>query len=338
MGKQIVNPSFIFFDSYEDHILKTRQSLFKELNYISPVFKREAVLILENKIKAGNNTPLLGELFPWIISDLINANKNTTQDVSVGWLAIYLYTLFLDEHLDDPRPINPNKFLTGSLLAKTGILTLSKFTNNSPYEKYVEKAFSYSAKNEHLDVQNQTKNIDLGIKEKYSKGKNYIVLACAGALASQNCKYGKFITQFTETLLLTLQYLDDIADFVEDFNSANYTVILNDAFKENPRFSTLLNNMSRKELLMELIVSGALERSLTKIISYLNQSLLLISRTKTDQNRPSVEFIYGILFHCKDLHNLIKMNRPYFETYSTFKKSEFLDKVETNLTIIAQST
>lgn len=333
-----LNPSIYFFRNYESSILRTRESLFEEMDNISSDFGNEARKILSLKLQSNNNSPLLGEIFPWIIKDLVDANKETTHEISVGWLAIYLYTLFLDEYVDNPKPLASTKFITGSLLAKTGLLKISRFTNNTPYESYIDEAFSFSAKNQQLDVDFQQQNTAILFKENYSAGKNYVVLACAGALAAQNSKHAEFITQFSETLLLTLQYLDDMADYKEDYNKRNFTVLLNDAFRNQPNFFNSFKSLTNRELLIELIGTGALHRAVEKVIVLLNQSILLINNNFHGSKSSSVEFFYTLQLHCSALNNSLKKYQLNFKSLPIRNQAVILDKIENQIIIIAQSS
>jgi hypothetical protein len=338
MDNTLINPTIHFYKSYEKNIFDTREALFNDLSRISCEFGNEARLILEAKLKSNNNIPLLGELFPWIIKDLINGDSKMTHSISVGWLAIYLYTLFLDEYLDNPKQLQPEKFLTGSLLASTGLLRISRFTNNTPYEKYIEDALSFSAKNQRLDLLFQSEKVDLNFKESYSEGKNYVILACAGALAAKNSKHSDFIIQFTEKLLLSLQYLDDICDYQKDFIEKNYTVLLSDTFQNRPDFTTTLKTYSNRELLSELIKTGSLRRVLNKLITLLNQSIILINNQSKIDKKASVELFYALKFNCLALSNYLEENQDQFALLPNKSQVVILDKVEKYITIIAQSS
>lgn len=338
MNNTLINPTILFYKSYEKNISETREALFNDLSRISSEFGNEARMILDAKLKSNNNIPLLGELFPWIIKDLINADSKMTHNISVGWLAIYLYTLFLDEYLDNPKQLQPEKFLTGSLLASTGLIRISRFTNNTPYEKYIEDALSFSAKNQHLDLLFQNEKADLNFKESYSEGKNHVILACAGALAAKNSCHSDFIIQFTEKLLLTLQYLDDICDYQKDFVEKNFTVLLSDTFQNRPDFTRTLKTYSNRELLSELIKTGSLVRVLNKIITLLNQSMLLISNNNKIEKNASVELFYTLYYNCQSLSNYLKENQDQFEFLPLKSQAIILDKVEKYITIIAQSS
>lgn len=338
MNNTSSNPSIYFYRNYEGSILRTRESLFAELDGISSDFGNEARKILKDKLLSNNNNPLMGELFPWIIKDLINADNETTHKISVGWLAIYLYTIFLDEYVDNPKPIETTKFIAGSILAKTGLLKISHLTNNTPYDSFIDKAFSFSAKNQQLDSKFQNKITDIDFKEKYSEGKNHIVLVCAGALASQNSQHAEFITEFSKHLLLTLQYLDDIADYKEDFEAKNYTVLLNEAFKSHPYFLNSQKTITSRELLSELIITGALQRVIQKVITLLDQSILLLSQNNLTITKSAAEFFYSLQAQCQAINIHLKKYQSKFKNLSLEKRDFILDNIEERIAIIAQSS
>lgn len=333
-----VNPSKLFYSVYEKNILKSREALFEELNKSSTDFGVEARKLLAMKLEANNNTPLLGELFPWIIKDLINADVETTHNISVGWLAIYLYTLFLDEYVDNPKPISSNMFITSSLLAKIGLLNFARLTSNTPYENFIDRVFTHSAENQQLDIKYQKIDYEVDFKEKYSEGKNYIVLACAGALAAQNSRHSEFILNFTKELLLTLQYLDDVADFKDDFSTKNFTVLLNDAFKGKPNIFSSNAKISNTELLIELIETGALSRVIGKILKLLNQSISLINEYNREKTSSASDYFHRLFDDCSILNNYLKENQFLIRSLPIKHQFIVLDKVEKLITIIAQSS
>ncbi|MCG3167142.1 MAG: hypothetical protein POELPBGB_02926 [Bacteroidia bacterium] len=339
MNKSLINPSITFFRKNEGSILGAREVLFSELNETSSVFAKEAHKILKEKLNANSGRPLLGELFPWIIKDLIKADPKTTDKISVGWLGIYLYTIFLDEYVDNPKPLSPQKFITGSLLAKSGLLKLSRYTINSPYENYVDKALSFSALNQNTDVKHQKKITKKNTKAKYSEGKNYVLLSCAGALAAQNSKHAEFILKFSETLLLTLQYLDDISDYNEDYKAGNMTVLLNEAFKNNLNYKSEFQNISNDKLLENLIVSGALKRVIEKVEVLLNQSILLIRENGLDkQMNSSIDLFITLQTYISSFSKSLKINSKKYRQSSLNEQGIILDETRKYISIIAQSS
>jgi hypothetical protein len=334
----IINPVVSFYKSYEKNINKVRSTLFDDLENISTDFATEARKILEEKLSENNQRPLLGEIFPWIICDLINANAKTTHKISVGWLAIYLYTLFVDEYVDSPKKFSATKFITGSILAKTGLLEMSKFTHKTQFAKYIDNAFSFSAHNQLLDTKFQSTVSGINEKTKYSEGKNYVVLACAGVLASQNSKHSKFIIKFTQTLLLALQYLDDIADYKEDFKQNNYTVLLSDTFR-NTELSKF-KNFSNKRLLEELLITGSLQRVVEKIQQLLNQAIIYIQENNddVDSKKASIDLFISLHASISVFNRFLKTECKYYKELPAEKRKYILDRTEKYIPIIAQST
>lgn len=332
------NPTKSFYDHYRSDIYFVRSSLFDEISNISTDFGKEAKKILTQKLAENDNRPLLGELFPWIICDLIKADKRQTKDISIGWLAIYLYTLFVDEYVDEPKVFSSSKFITGSLLLKTGLLNLSFNTSNKKYKKFIDDAFSFSAKNQQQDVIGQKSSNRSKSKVRYSEGKNYVVLACAGALASQNSKHSAFILNFTKKILLSLQYLDDIADLKKDFDSQNYTVLLSGLSKEFLSLSS--KKVTRFDLISELIRNGSLLNVLIKLETLLKQSVALLKETQgaAKIHGKASELFYSLFVSIQHFRKYLSKEARDFEFLPNDQQKIIVDNVEKYIPIIAQST
>lgn len=335
------NPSFRFFNFYQSQIQEVRNSLFSQLEEISPDFSSEIINLFEDKLRNNDNKPPLGELFPWIIKDLTSMRTATVKKISIGWFAIYLYTLFLDEYVDDKKPIKPEVFLAGSILAKIGLTNLTKIVKGTKYESLVDKSLNESALYQLRDVRKQNTKGQLNEKEIYSAGKNKIIFACAGALAASNSKHSKFIIQLTNSLLLSLQYLDDIADFEEDFLNSNYTVLLHniDDVKVKSLFSKT-NNTSYRILLSQLIVNGSLERVTTKLSDLFSNSIHLIKQLdkKVISKTESYILFKDLIFLIDSLNQLLKSKAVYFPSMSKFAQEDLLNQVEQKIKYIAQSS
>jgi|GEM_PF-6451359 len=338
-ASEINNPTLVFFNCYKKQVLSVRNELFDDLDSVSRKFGMRIREILKEKLIVNEQRPLLGELFPWIIKDLIDADENTTHKISVGWLAVYIYTLFLDEYVDNPSTLTPESLIASSLLAKHGLLRLSKHSNNTAYEALVEKSLSISAYGQSLDYKFQKHITNSRKKIQYSKNKNYVIMACAGAIAAENNKYGKFITDFTDNLLLSLQYLDDIADYEMDFNNGNITVLLNHAFVEKPDLKDMINKYSGDEILNDLLSTGALLRSLRKIRKLLSQSIVLLQiNVKKIENRPSFELFVSLTNHLSALITFLEKNTKRFSDLPIEKRREIIIGTKRYIPLIAQST
>ncbi|MGV8018307.1 MAG: hypothetical protein AB2L26_09045 [Ignavibacteria bacterium] len=337
MNKVTINPSLLFYEYYKTDIEKCRERLFLEIGKGSTEFGNEVRKLLDKKLHTSGS-PLMGELFPWIISDLTMLNNSITYEISVGWLAIYLYTVFLDEYLDAPTLQTPSQIIAGSLLAKVGLLKISHFTTKTPYEDLVNEALTKSALCEKMDIEYQKKITNHSIKERYSRGKNMVIFSCAYAFASQNERYAGFIIDFTNHLLLALQYLDDIADYDSDFKIGNYTVLLNYALKDSRDLVKSSKILTANELLKELILTGAFIRVLGKINDLLEKIAHLIMDSGLIEDKPSIEFLFNLKSLCSEFCNLLINNRFTFRFKSQKEQQIVLDKVRHYITIIAQSS
>lgn len=332
-------PTNVILSGYETDLINTREALFMELEEISSEFANEARHILSEKIESNHAKPLLGEIFPWLIQDLVRGDINTTKKISVGWLAIYLYTLFIDEYIDNPKPLDSTRFIAASLLAKMGLIKLSKHTNNSKYEKHFDDAFVKSAYYQNLDVKFQRQVTSIEFKESYSEGKNYILLACAGAIASENSKHGDLIIAVTKSMLLAFQYLDDLADYKDDFNLKNITYLLNDFFKTKQLNDRGYESIKKEELLSQLISSGSLERVVDKVEKLLIQSLILINQVNNESNESyAAQFLSELYLNIGSFNVFLKEKCFLFELKSKEEQNALLAQTEKHIYIVSQST
>ena len=139
---------------------------------------------------------------------------------------------------------------------------------------------------------------------------------------------------------MSLQYLDDVTDFEEDFRTNNFTVLLSDAFKANTKFNLELKVGSNRKLLEELFVTGALKRVIEKIEILLNQSILLINKQGLNNHskKISVDFFVSLQLCISSFNQFLKTNYKDFRELPIDKQNGILDKTQKYISIIAQST
>lgn len=273
---EIDNLSIPLYNAHKKSINGVRQKLFLSFDNKSLLLGKAARDIYYKKTKSTSKStlPQMFELFPWVIKDLAGLSHKETKKISVSWLAIYLYVSFLDEHLDMKTEINANEFLGASVLAQHGLLNLFKIVNGTRFERIFTNSLFSSASFQLEDVLEQTKiNENKFGKAKAAAGKNKILIACAGALAATKEDKSSFILEITNKLLLSIQFLDDLGDFEDDFKQNNITILLNSVAKEN-KLDIL--NFSRNELIGKLIESGSLLNVIRKIEESLSTAIQLI--------------------------------------------------------------
>ena len=286
------------------------------------------------KQSRDNNLPMMFELFPWVIKDLTGISLKKIHEISVSWLSIYLYVSFLDNHLDTKAEIKPEEFLGASILAQKGLINLFKIVNGTKYEKLFTDSLFSSAINQLVDVFEQKKVYENYYeKEKSASGKNKILVACAGALAASTEKHSQFIIDLTNELLLTIQFLDDLADFEDDLKHRNITVLLNEIAKDkNFDFS----DFERKVLIGKLISTGSLYNVIKKIEASLSTSILLMNKTaiKNKKSNSSYKFISSLHLDISLLSDFLKKCKNNFKNLAVEKQNEIIeyaDKAITNI-------
>lgn len=330
------NPSRLLFHKHEKDILKTRESLYKFLNEKVPLMSKGVLDILKRKEKKGKqeNLPVMFELFPWIIKDLTGLSWRKTHQISINWLAINIYVSFLDEHLDTKTEINAEEFLGASVLSQKGLLNLFKIVNGTKFEKLFNDSLFSSANFQLDDVLNQQLVLNNNYKKTQSaSGKNQILIACAGAIAASKQEDSKFVIQFTKQILLAVQFLDDLADFEDDFKDNNITVLLNEVAKQN---EINRNDLTRKELIEKLIFTNSLINVINQIESSLSAAIVLINnrKIKNKNSNPSFQFFTGLYYEILLLKNLLENVGQNYSEMPSKVKIEIVEKVERAITKI----
>ncbi|HYV94608.1 MAG TPA: hypothetical protein VE978_22735 [Chitinophagales bacterium] len=323
------NPSRALFAAHEKDILLVRSLLFSSIERKSPTTNSAVKEILQRKLRRAKeeNLPTMFELFPWIIRDFTGLEKKKTQQIAINWLAINLYVSFLDEHLDLKTEINAAEFLGSSLLGQRGLLNLFKIVRGTKFEKIFEAALFDSANYQLVDVLEQAKITEHKFeKAKSASGKNKILVACAGALAASKVPHANFIINFTNKLLLLVQYLDDLADFEDDLKHNNITILLNEIAKDKKL------DLSRNELVGELIKNRSLFKIITKIEMSLSASIELIEKNSSKNSKTSSSFIFfnALYLEVLVLWNLLE-DGDYFNNLSARDKSLFIEEVEKSI-------
>ena len=88
------NPVFQLYTKNKNKILLSRSTLFSKLNGINPEIRNQVEHLYYQR-KESHPLPYMGELYPWVISDLYDIKDDKLiQDVSQNWLSFYYYTIF----------------------------------------------------------------------------------------------------------------------------------------------------------------------------------------------------------------------------------------------------
>lgn len=320
------NPASLLFFDHENNINSVRKSLLSNLKKRSlPIATGIENILNRKKDEAKNkNLPHLFELFPWLLKDLTGLDHEKTYEIAINWLSLYLYISLMDDYLDFEMEIKADEFIGSSFLAHNGLINLFKIVNETRYEKIFSDSLFSSAKYQLNDV--LVKPISYGEsfeKAESASGKNSVLVACAGAVAASCENNSEFVIDLTQELLLSIQLLDDLADFEEDLINNNITILLNGIFTHN---RMELKNITRSEIIHQLIISKSLLNVITRIESSLSTSIsLILSRAQSQINSTST-FIY-----ITSLFDEVFMLRTFLEVYQN--EFEYLTNEKQNIII-----
>lgn len=324
-------PFYSFAQFHRNDINGTRKLLFGALRNISPYYEVEIKRFLKKKNGGEKYVFPFGELLPWIIKDLTKWEDQESK-LGIGWLALYYYTLILDDFIDN-NYTSPPYLLTGTALARIGFCNLAKIVKGTPFETYIEKAFDDALNFELQDAQNQLKNAPLKQKITYSEGKNKVALACAGAIAAYNSKHSDFIIAFVNSLLLAIQFIDDITDFEQDAKDKNITVLLHSF----PR--STISFVNRYELLDHMISNGNLFRVVCNIYNNLQEGLnLIVDHKLFDKNNISIQLITDLIVVMHNFKTYLSKLEKEYKKYGQKEKKNAIIKVEKYIGYFAQTT
>jgi len=324
------NLGSILLNNYADNVNSVRTELLKGVKSKSPDFHDGIVNIL-NRIANkgyGKSLPNLFEIFPWVLRDITDLDYHRTHEISVNWLALYLYVSLVDDYLDLKIEILPNELLGSSFLATDGLIKLFKIVNGTQYEKTFTDSLFSSARFQLSDVVNQSISYnDSFTKAESASGKNTILLACAGVVAASCKNNSQFVIELTEKLLLAIQLLDDLADFEEDLLRNNITIILNGL----DDISVAQNEpITRYEILYKLISTGALWNVVSKIESLLITALHIIDQNTQLKRNPTTtkDFFTSILAEVKLLGGILIEFQEKFELLTKTEQTNIIEEVD----------
>lgn len=323
-----------FWEEKQNDVELNRKLFFEMLRTkgVSPIIIHEVKDFLTQRTKDGEGK-LVGEYYPWIIKELANIENEKFDKVTINWLPVYTSICMIDDEMDKNQ-INSSVENTVSekVISTLGILNLYKIVNGTKYEELFLSSIIKSANGQLTDASTQGIK-DVESKEYSAKEKNKLLIALAGAMAASvepNSEKSKFIIDFSSNILTALQYLDDISDFSIDYNSQNYTYLLS-LMNENTSLT------SDRDIISELLKSGALSRTLDKTINSLENSIELIqnvSFTNLD-NKAAILFV-TLNQRLNSFHAFIsKYSNENFDKLDIDHQQDVLNKVEKYIKDIA---
>lgn len=251
--------------------IEYRENAFTMLSGYSPKIA-EIARNLTQRYTAGRANRA-GELLPILLSEIVSIDAEQLKKIGAAWFCLYLYTLLLDDQMDNNYQASANEYMTGTALLSSGLFELRRMVNGSAYEDDFEKAIVKAISGQAEDFEGSRQASGGDERALHSQSKNEYLVALAHAFSALS-EQGEKLVPFVRNLTLAVQYLDDISDFMEDYHDGNFTVLLS---KASSRTGTL--HSTRSELLRDLVASGALLDVLSSTRDAIDQALMHVDGT-----------------------------------------------------------
>lgn len=270
----IDHPANALLAAHQHEMRDNRVALLREIRKASRPLARVAANVLHKRDSL--HPPAIGELWPWLLGDLASIPANDVRQVAKAWLALYIYMVLLDKACDEPDASGvASESLAGALLSEIGVGDFCAMTSGTAWQSVSREAFRSAIRNQEIDTRHARSCENINAKRRSAAGKNAGFLICTSALASVADVDGPALHQFTRSLLLALQHLDDLADFAEDWSARNFTPLLIEAGSELSALEG--GDVKRSDILRALIRSGALRAVLKEAQAAFLEALRLLS-------------------------------------------------------------
>ena len=331
-GESPPSPADDLWRAKESCIRAARARLYDELSAYGSRVEEGAVRLIEDRQSVS-----IGEMFPWILQDVAGVESDQIDSVSVGWLALHAYTLYLDSHLDSGRFADPDSAMSGAVLSQIGLLHLHKVVIGTSYESLFRSSLQSAARGQSDDLHSLQDSPPLSRLERSAQEKNHLLLACAGAIASQTSSRGDVLISFTREALLAAQYLDDIGDWHQDLLERNLSVLLSVGASSAGIDTASFFEQRPTDILLSLVETGALRRILTVARTSLRTAYALVGDWG-QADTPSHIFLDRVSTSIDAAVSRLAILEPIIPSLDSVAREREISEIKGIVRYIAQST
>jgi hypothetical protein len=331
------NPVFALYRSKASDVLATRRMLFAELRASSPRSAKIVERFCDTKLNEDSN-PHLGEMLPWLIADIGMVVDKRLSEVAVGWLAVYLYGLLIDERADEGEHLTSGEQLASLLLLHTGLSHLHRAMTGTEFEAIFARHLAIAIEGQLSDVSDNSLSAAKG-RQAYTVAKNSCLVCGATAVAAIAPGNGMALISMIEGLRLALQHLDDLGDWRDDARTSNHTIVLTDALafaRQNGNQNLALSSCSEPAVLRALVESGAIVGVLDVVARSLDEHVQ--EAFNSGAASPTEIFFRDLRDHVATAVFVADSARRALSTAHPDEHAEILDRVDCHLRIVAQGT
>lgn len=203
-------------EAYDNRIIETRKRLEADLtqSYGYPVASR-ILRVLEARIAKHAPRPLFGELYPWLLYDLMapeGLDEVTFDTMASQWLASYILTTVIDDAHDEHNSIHPGVLMP--LMVKTA--GISRFIRTSESMNWFHEELHKAVQGQLADMAGQRNT------HKNSMATAFAIAVIDTLGQNEDCRIA-LAGASGESLLWIIQGLDDLHDCQEDLRNGRHS-------------------------------------------------------------------------------------------------------------------
>lgn len=300
---------------FREDVARTRVSFLRDLDQIPQPFSGIAENYVLTRISQSRSKLMLGEYAPWLLADLCGFDQqDRLEEFILAWLHVYVYTLIVDDILDNQRrPSHPLELVAGSLLLERGLQRLHELdSKNSPktFLSHFQHDLDDLAIATFREFENRKRSPDdIEWKEiSVDADKVRILNVCIDYFRAHGCSNPSAVHGWKSMrpLFEALQLLDDITDFEEDWKNGHWTLPIALAISRlrltKDSTKNVLAAMDDNGRLFSLIASGALVECLALVQFSIRSVVDAFSLTVESD---AITFLRGIDNRCSEFRRTV---------------------------------
>lgn len=258
---------------------QSRKDAFAQLSQYSPRVSETAQLITNRLL--DSSALRIGELLPALLAQVAKQDTVETRKLGAAWFSLYLYTMLADDQMDNKYLPSAQEIMTSAALLDLGLSSLRSAVQGSRFEAEVDACLkgAIAAQLEESLTCSGPRAPEIACVT--SAGKNLYLVAIAAAYGNIILG-GEHVVRCTRKILLAVQHLDDLTDAYDDYTQRNFTPLLLKC--GGPKLAA----NSRRELLRQLVSSGALESTLESTLEIMGSAAAELELLPTQPSERSL--------------------------------------------------
>lgn len=326
-------------------VVAQRESFRRELELLPPGIGRRISVFYDERIKRASPLPLLGEMAPYMLMDILGLDNEQIEPIKTGWLSIYLATLALDDVIDGETTRPKDNLIVSMLLLQRGLTAIlpliSKHGRTEKFNKAIEEtalAGLNEVERHHSIITEFPEGEVLEIGRKIS-----LLKICAYAALSTTPRVSllseEMLDNVLEQIAQAVQLLDDISDWRTDIQSKNFTYLLTESFVRFGMTEADINKLLRlsdMDIILMMVDSEALEKTVNYAARALRSVESDLNFLGCGKNTPTFRYIRRLICNCELLTQAIMEVKRVTEQDCSDSEVA-LQILQNRLVILAQS-